>query len=76
MKEYIMMVINFFDEYQKSPWMVLFVIGGIAAFAYLAIKFTKKKKPKRHDIKETKKQQFSKKPVEKGNIPSRGMKED
>lgn len=76
MKCCFMKIIRFFDENRKSPLMILFIIGGIAAFAFFAIKFTKKKGLLKQDVRSNKREQFARKPVEKSSISSRGVKEE
>lgn len=54
-------VYRFFEEHNRSPYMILFLIGACATFAYLAILCTRKKKDKRQDIKKTSGEYFGKK---------------
>lgn len=61
MKRYCGKVYKFFEEHNRSPYMVLFLIGACASFAYLAILCSRKKKDKRQDIKQTSNDYFGKK---------------
>lgn len=61
MKKCCSRVYNFFEKHNQSPYMILFLIGACAAFAYLAILCSRKTKEKRQDIKNTNSNYFNKK---------------
>lgn len=55
MKKCCKKVYDFFSEHHQSPYMILLIIGGIAAFAFVAIRCRRKRKDRRHDINDSKK---------------------